>query len=199
MLSLFQVQLSGQWYLSEPLKQLSVALVFSVFHAGSSLRATPGSWVGPAGSFQGVVSADKPPVATCFFGTRLWDIQLRRTRSWDRAASHIFQKVDKTGNRIYGNEVTKRGRTGGLEATQVKRREDQAECSQLGKPWLSISALPFFLLLPFFQVFIKLLLLIIPNSKFPGHSIKCWVCRSDGDPKCADPFDNRQPPLILQS
>ena len=26
---------------------------------------------------------------------------------------------------------------------------------------------------------------------FSGHSIKCWVCRSDGDPKCADPFDNR--------
>jgi len=28
-----------------------------------------------------------------------------------------------------------------------------------------------------------------------GHSIKCWVCRSDGDPKCADPFDNRSFPI----
>jgi len=23
-----------------------------------------------------------------------------------------------------------------------------------------------------------------------GWSIKCWECRSDSDPKCADPFDN---------
>lgn len=29
----------------------------------------------------------------------------------------------------------------------------------------------------------------------PGSSIKCWVCRSDGDPKCADPFDNRSFPI----
>merc|ERR1711936_1255557 len=28
-----------------------------------------------------------------------------------------------------------------------------------------------------------------------GHSIKCWVCRSDGDPKCADPFDNTSFPI----
>ena len=26
-------------------------------------------------------------------------------------------------------------------------------------------------------------------------AIKCWVCRSDGDPKCADPFDNRSFPI----
>lgn len=26
-------------------------------------------------------------------------------------------------------------------------------------------------------------------------SIKCWVCRSDGDPKCADPFDNTSFPI----
>lgn len=25
---------------------------------------------------------------------------------------------------------------------------------------------------------------------FSGLSIKCWECRSDSDPKCADPFDN---------
>merc|ERR1712123_4131 len=28
-----------------------------------------------------------------------------------------------------------------------------------------------------------------------GYSIKCWECRSDGDPKCADPFDNRSFPI----
>ena len=28
-----------------------------------------------------------------------------------------------------------------------------------------------------------------------GDSIKCWVCRSDGDPKCADPFDNKSFPI----
>lgn len=26
-------------------------------------------------------------------------------------------------------------------------------------------------------------------------SIRCWVCRSDSDPKCADPFDNRTLPI----
>lgn len=26
-------------------------------------------------------------------------------------------------------------------------------------------------------------------------SIKCWVCRSDADPKCADPFDNSTVPI----
>lgn len=25
--------------------------------------------------------------------------------------------------------------------------------------------------------------------------IKCWVCRSDSDPKCADPFDNTTVPI----
>jgi len=29
----------------------------------------------------------------------------------------------------------------------------------------------------------------------PGISIKCWVCRSDSDPKCADPFDNSTVPI----
>ncbi|XP_014474660.1 PREDICTED: uncharacterized protein LOC106744417 [Dinoponera quadriceps] len=28
-----------------------------------------------------------------------------------------------------------------------------------------------------------------------GLSIKCWACRSDWDPKCADPFDNSTVPL----
>lgn len=28
-----------------------------------------------------------------------------------------------------------------------------------------------------------------------GYSIKCWECRSDGDPKCADPFDNTSFPI----
>ncbi|KAL0275175.1 UNVERIFIED_CONTAM: hypothetical protein PYX00_003118 [Menopon gallinae] len=26
-------------------------------------------------------------------------------------------------------------------------------------------------------------------------SIKCWVCRSDADPKCSDPFDNSTVPI----
>jgi len=29
----------------------------------------------------------------------------------------------------------------------------------------------------------------------PGLCIKCWVCRSDTDPKCADPFDNTSFPI----
>ena len=34
------------------------------------------------------------------------------------------------------------------------------------------------------------------NSTLPsGYSIKCWECRSDGDPKCADPFDNTSFPI----
>ena len=34
-------------------------------------------------------------------------------------------------------------------------------------------------------------------SSYPiaGDSIKCWVCRSDGDPLCADPFDNTSFPI----
>eukprot|EP00096_Caligus_rogercresseyi_P010380 TRINITY_DN3763_c0_g1_i1.p1 TRINITY_DN3763_c0_g1~~TRINITY_DN3763_c0_g1_i1.p1 ORF type:complete len:146 (+),score=7.94 TRINITY_DN3763_c0_g1_i1:25-462(+) len=41
--------------------------------------------------------------------------------------------------------------------------------------------------------FFKLLLIsgIIVNV----YAIKCWVCRSDGDPKCADPFDNTSFPI----
>jgi len=30
---------------------------------------------------------------------------------------------------------------------------------------------------------------------YQGSCIKCWVCRSDGDPKCADPFDNTSFPI----
>ncbi|XP_054267354.1 uncharacterized protein LOC128990312 [Macrosteles quadrilineatus] len=29
-----------------------------------------------------------------------------------------------------------------------------------------------------------------------GFGIKCWVCRSDSDPKCGDPFDNSSVPII---
>ncbi|XP_054168067.1 uncharacterized protein LOC128965399 [Oppia nitens] len=29
----------------------------------------------------------------------------------------------------------------------------------------------------------------------PVVSIKCWVCHSDADPKCADPFDNSTLPI----
>nr|CAD7590708.1 unnamed protein product [Timema genevievae] len=28
-----------------------------------------------------------------------------------------------------------------------------------------------------------------------SSSIKCWVCRSDSDPKCSDPFDNSTVPI----
>lgn len=28
-----------------------------------------------------------------------------------------------------------------------------------------------------------------------AHCIKCWVCHSDSDPKCADPFDNNTLPI----
>jgi len=39
------------------------------------------------------------------------------------------------------------------------------------------------------------LALVFAFAILSGHSIKCWVCRSDGDPKCADPFDNRSFPI----
>ncbi|XP_023226647.1 uncharacterized protein LOC111627327 [Centruroides sculpturatus] len=35
-------------------------------------------------------------------------------------------------------------------------------------------------------------LLTIPDY---GNAIKCWVCRSDTDPRCADPFDNTSVPI----
>lgn len=31
---------------------------------------------------------------------------------------------------------------------------------------------------------------------FTGTGIKCWVCRSLEDPKCADPFDNTSTPFF---
>lgn len=31
---------------------------------------------------------------------------------------------------------------------------------------------------------------LITHLPFLGLAIKCWECRSDSDPKCADPFDN---------
>nr|CAD7576324.1 unnamed protein product [Timema californicum] len=33
------------------------------------------------------------------------------------------------------------------------------------------------------------------DSQHLGSSIKCWVCRSDSDPKCSDPFDNSTVPI----
>uniref|UniRef100_A0A2L2YNM3 Putative secreted protein n=1 Tax=Parasteatoda tepidariorum TaxID=114398 RepID=A0A2L2YNM3_PARTP len=29
-----------------------------------------------------------------------------------------------------------------------------------------------------------------------GEGIKCWVCRSDSDPRCVDPFDNTTIPIF---
>ncbi|XP_053979224.1 uncharacterized protein LOC128896146 [Hylaeus anthracinus] len=40
-------------------------------------------------------------------------------------------------------------------------------------------------------VSVLFLLCCIPHV----FSIKCWVCRSDSDPKCADPFDNTTVPI----
>eukprot|EP00090_Calanus_glacialis_P035548 TRINITY_DN60676_c0_g1_i1.p1 TRINITY_DN60676_c0_g1~~TRINITY_DN60676_c0_g1_i1.p1 ORF type:complete len:157 (-),score=15.20 TRINITY_DN60676_c0_g1_i1:77-547(-) len=39
------------------------------------------------------------------------------------------------------------------------------------------------------------LALILGCAVWSGYSIKCWECRSDGDPKCADPFDNTSFPI----
>ena len=36
---------------------------------------------------------------------------------------------------------------------------------------------------------------LIQVNNILGLSIKCWVCRSDSDPKCADPFDNSTVPI----
>lgn len=43
-------------------------------------------------------------------------------------------------------------------------------------------------------VFLSIFLFYILSIQ-SGDSIKCWVCRSDGDPKCADPFDNKSFPI----
>lgn len=43
-----------------------------------------------------------------------------------------------------------------------------------------------------FELCLVTSLLIFCNLAF---SIKCWVCRSDTDPKCADPFDNSTVPI----
>ncbi|KAF3421377.1 hypothetical protein E2986_00195 [Frieseomelitta varia] len=42
---------------------------------------------------------------------------------------------------------------------------------------------------------ILLLVLFVFCCIQQGLSIKCWVCRSDSDPKCADPFDNTTVPI----
>ena len=43
---------------------------------------------------------------------------------------------------------------------------------------------------------VRVLILIIRSIYWTaGAAIKCWVCRSDGDPKCADPFDNTSFPI----
>ncbi|KAI1285741.1 hypothetical protein HDE_11542 [Halotydeus destructor] len=38
-----------------------------------------------------------------------------------------------------------------------------------------------------------LLLLLLTFSSSDG--LRCWVCRSDTDPRCSDPFDNRSLPI----
>ncbi|CAH2092814.1 unnamed protein product [Euphydryas editha] len=42
------------------------------------------------------------------------------------------------------------------------------------------------------QIMCLLLLLNLVSNVF---SIKCWNCRSNNDPKCADPFDNSTVPI----
>ncbi|XP_059057750.1 uncharacterized protein LOC131851285 [Achroia grisella] len=40
-----------------------------------------------------------------------------------------------------------------------------------------------------------LILLIVLSIVTSTFSIKCWDCRSNNDPKCADPFDNSTVPI----
>ncbi|XP_066992486.2 UPAR/Ly6 domain-containing protein crok [Anabrus simplex] len=42
---------------------------------------------------------------------------------------------------------------------------------------------------------VLIVLFILLVSVDLGLSIKCWKCRSDTDPKCADPFDNSTVPI----
>ena len=39
------------------------------------------------------------------------------------------------------------------------------------------------------------LMLMMAMVPMGVESIRCWVCRSDSDPKCADPFDNTTLPI----
>lgn len=43
----------------------------------------------------------------------------------------------------------------------------------------------------------KLEIIFLKSIFYPflAESIKCWVCHSDSDPKCADPFDNTTLPI----
>ncbi|XP_044739538.1 uncharacterized protein LOC123300923 [Chrysoperla carnea] len=46
--------------------------------------------------------------------------------------------------------------------------------------------------------YMKILLGVVFLSCFAiqnSYAIKCWVCRSDADPKCGDPFDNTTVPI----
>ncbi|XP_066586014.1 UPAR/Ly6 domain-containing protein crok-like [Prorops nasuta] len=45
------------------------------------------------------------------------------------------------------------------------------------------------------QFYIITTLLVLICLFEQGYSIKCWVCRSDSDPKCSDPFDNSTVPI----
>lgn len=47
----------------------------------------------------------------------------------------------------------------------------------------------------FGSIALPLLLFAVSLLIGDGEAIKCWVCRSDGDPKCADPFDNTSFPI----
>nr|XP_046465282.1 uncharacterized protein LOC124210864 [Neodiprion pinetum] len=42
---------------------------------------------------------------------------------------------------------------------------------------------------------LPLLIIVLATCIHEGLGIKCWVCRSDYDPKCADPFDNTTVPI----
>ncbi|XP_034940033.1 uncharacterized protein crok [Chelonus insularis] len=44
-----------------------------------------------------------------------------------------------------------------------------------------------------FKLFV--ILVLMACCVHQGFTIKCWVCRSDNDPKCADPFDNSTMPI----
>ncbi|KAG8281305.1 uncharacterized protein LOC124362422 [Homalodisca vitripennis] len=47
----------------------------------------------------------------------------------------------------------------------------------------------------FLRNYIAIVFVLSVYFFYEGGAIKCWVCRSDSDPKCGDPFDNSSVPI----